>query len=499
MNLRSVLALVFALPTLASAAASSTDRASAVERGLLPPVVTERTKPMRIDDRLRHYRVAGVSVAVVDDGRLAWARAWGHSNSAQRVPMTAVTLLQSGSIAKPVAALGALKLVDQGRLALDTDVNHWLHTWRLPASPWTVERPVTVRGLLSHDAGLTVGGFGGYLPGAALPTLAQVLDGTPPANSPPVRVDKAPGSGWRYSGGGYVLLQQLMDDVTGEPFAAWMQREVLRPSGMESSLYGALPDAPATRVAAGHQNGRPIAGLRQIYPEQTAAGMLTTPTDLARLTLQLQAALAGQDQAVIRPATAAQAMSVQSRGQGMTMGLGFFLEGGDGQAGFGHNGSNAGFESIWRADRRRAVIVMANANGAGPLMDEIARAVAQAHGWADWQAPRVAWRELAAAYDREPLFLRGTMNEWGVNTPLRAVGAARFAVVLNLPAGATEFKFASEDWRTVNLGADFAGGSGRLENAGRNLKLAVATPGRYRFELDARNPEAPRYSVKRLP
>jgi CubicO group peptidase (beta-lactamase class C family) len=165
--------------------AAADPRQARVARGLLPPVVTEKTPPMRIEDRLRHYGIPGVAVAVVDDGRLAWAAGWGVAQVGRAGKPGPDTLFQVGSISKPVAALGALRLVEQKRLALDADLGPLVKGWTLPAGAQDAARPVTLRGLLSHSAGLSVGGFPGFAPGEPLPSLVQVLDGLPPAVTPP--------------------------------------------------------------------------------------------------------------------------------------------------------------------------------------------------------------------------------------------------------------------------------------------------------------------------
>jgi CubicO group peptidase (beta-lactamase class C family) len=314
-----------------------------------------------------------------------------------------------------------------------------------------------------------------------------------------VRPDRPPGQGWRYSGGGYVVMQLLMEDASGMQFADWMRQRVLEPAGMVSSRFGAADSASAGDVAVGHQGLEPMPERRRIYPEQAAAGLLTTPADLARLTVALQRTLAQQPPALLDLGLLQQALSVQSRGPGVTMGLGFFLEGPEGRSGFGHNGSNQGFESSWRATPTRAVIVMANANGASELIDEIVRAVAEVHGWAEWRAVRIPWRELAACYESAPVYLRGTLNEWGTALEMRRTGARRFVVDAVLGPGRTEFKFATADWKQVNLGASYVKGDGVLRDAGGNLVLQVDRAGRYRFELDARDPERPVHRVRRLP
>ena len=468
-------------------------RIARVEQGLLPPVVTDRTKPMRLADRMRHYAVPAVSVAVVDGGRIVWAHAWGLAQVGQAEAVTTDTLFQAASISKPVTALGAFKLMDQGKLTLDGDVNAVLKSWQVPPGAQTPEKPVTLRGLLGHTAGLTVSGFAGYRANAAVPTLQQILDGQLPANNPAVRVAKAPGGDFSYSGGGYVLLQLLMQDVTGEAFATWMQREVLAPAGMAQSLFGALPDAPLSRAAAGHQDGKPIPGLRATHPELAAAGLWTTPSELARLSIALQRVLAGEMSGVVSPKNLAEAVNVKPD----AMGLGIVVEGSVDHPRYGHDGGNAGFESRWRFDRQRAVVVMANANGAMPLMNEIIRAVAADLGWTALQARRFVPAELRAALSKTPVFVRGTFNEWSTAVPLRRVAPGRFAADAALPAGPQRFKFASADWRTVDLGAAEEG-TGRLSPGGRDVEFEVKQPGRWRFELDLRNAAEPRFSTKPL-
>jgi CubicO group peptidase (beta-lactamase class C family) len=202
----------------------------------LPPSVIVRGEPIattKLADRMAALHVPGVSITVIHDGKIEWARGFGVA-SIGGPPVTPDTLFQAASISKPVAAMAVLRLVDQGKLNLDTDVNQYLKSWKLPANEFTAKTKVTIRQLLTHTAGLTVHGFAGYAAGAPLPTLVQVLDGEKPANSGPIRVDTEPGSIWRYSGGGYVVAQQLVQDVTGQPFAKLMHDTVLEPIGMTS-------------------------------------------------------------------------------------------------------------------------------------------------------------------------------------------------------------------------------------------------------------------------
>jgi CubicO group peptidase (beta-lactamase class C family) len=366
-----------------------------VEQGLLPAVVIDgRPLPvMTLEERMRTFNVPGVSIAVVNAGRIEWAKGYGMARAGGNRAVDSMTLFQAASIRKPVAALGALELVEQGRLALDEDVNIRLTSWRVPASEIAGGERVTLRRLVSHNAGLTVHGFPGYARGVAVPSAVQVLDGVPPANTAPVRIDLLPGSRWRYSGGGFTVVQQLMSDVAGRPFAAVMEELVLRPLGMTSSTYvQPLPEALADRAAHAHtRQGQPIAGDWHTYPEQAAAGLWTTPSDLARMILAVQRASAGAPNALLSQATAREMLSVQAGDYG----LGFGLDGEDADRVFSHGGSNAGFRALFVGfvEAGRGAVVMTNADLGGALIEEIMRAIAQAY---DWPMYRPESRTLAA-------------------------------------------------------------------------------------------------------
>ena len=473
---------------------SSVDaRIRQVENGLLPAEVTPRTVPGRLNQRMMELQVPGLSVAVVDHGQLAWAHAWGMAQQGQ--PMTIDTLMQAASISKPVAAVAALQGVEQGRVSLDTDLNASLRGWKIPAGAQSAEKPVTLRRLLSHSAGFTVAGFDGYPVGAPVPTLLQVLDGLPPSNSAAVRVDITPGSQWRYAGGGYAVLQQLLQDISGQPFSSLMQDAVLGPAGMTSSFFaqdGSLSPAQAASAAWGHQDGSVIAGGYRIHPELAAAGLWTTPSDLARFNIALPRLLS--------PATLSEALKPQFDQSG----LGFVVDPVTGR--YGHDGSNAGFESRWLADAQdggRAIVLMANANGARTLMNEVIRAIAVAQGWTDWMPPTHA--SLVAKIKSTPLFVRGSLNEWGTSLSFKRVAPLRFAATTSavLPIGRVEFKIASADWGTVDLGGttDTPIGTNRaaaLTMGGGNLVLDIKAPGRYRFDLDATDDSVARLRVTRL-
>ena len=329
----------------------------------------------------RHVR--GLSLAVIKDGRIAVARAYGVVDDVSKAPVTTATLFQAGSISKPVSALGALHLVEAGTLSLDGDVNAKLTTWKVPENPFTAAEKVTLRRLLSHSAGMTVHGFPGYDAAERMPTLVQVLDGTSPANTPPIRVDTTPGAIWRYSGGGFTVMQQMMIDVTGEPFPKYMQKTVLGPIGMTSSSFEQpQPNARAALTAGGYYaDGTPVRGRWHVYPEMAAAGLWTTPTDLAKFAIEVQETLAGHGHGVMSPAMARQYVTEQKGGSG----LGIGVRGAGRSLRFSHGGRDEGFDAnlIAGAETGDGLAVMINANDNSRLMARIQDYIERAWGFPD--------------------------------------------------------------------------------------------------------------------
>jgi CubicO group peptidase (beta-lactamase class C family) len=326
-------------------------------------------------------RIPGLSLAIVDGGKIVSSRAYGVTDRGSNRPVTLNTVFQAGSISKSVAAFGALHLVEEGKLALDTDVNATLKSWKLPASTFTATKPVTLRGILSHTAGLTVHGFPGYDADSTMPTLVQVLNGTAPTNTAAIRNDIEPGTRWRYSGGGYTIMQQMVIDVTGKSFPDYMQRAVLGPLGMEQSSYEQPPRGElATLTAAGHYlDGRVVHKRWHVYPEMAAAGLWTTPSDLARFAIGVQQAYAGKSSKVISQSMAKQMLTDQKDNDG----LGVFLQGSGQSLWFSHNGRDEGFDASLNAaaETGQAVAIMINANDNSGAVPRIAAFIAKKYHW----------------------------------------------------------------------------------------------------------------------
>ena len=391
--------------------------AARVESALLPTFVIRGEPPRRtsLADRMEALGVPGVSVAVLVDGELAWARGYGFADLESGRPVTARTLFQAASISKPVAALAALQLVQEGRVALDADVDQYLTSWRVPVNSFTAEAPVTLRGLLTHRAGLSVSGFPGYGPEEAVPDAVGVLEGR--GNTDPVRVVLPPGERWRYSGGGYTVMQQLVADVRGAPFPDVMRRHVLDPIGMVRSTFEQpIPPDRQDDIATGYRpDGTPVPGRWHTYPEQAAAGLWTTPGELALYAGEVQRAWRGGSARVLDEVVVGEMLTPDQDDWGLGPGISE-----DGER-FRHGGSNQGFRSTFAATIAGSdgVFVMTNSDAGSPLAREIAITVAEGYGWS---GPRPA--------ERVPVELPAEVRERYAGTYVAAEGDIEFEVEL---------------------------------------------------------------------
>src|SRR4051812_6472576 len=274
-----LLIFAFVFPRLSLSARDTrsglTARIQRVENGIPPFKRRDDEAPMQLNlsELMRLYNVPGLSIAVIDDFKIAWARGYGVKEAGSNAPVTGRTLFQAASISKPVAAVGALTLVESGKLSLDEAVNHRLKSWQIPENELTAERAVTLRHLLSHSSGLTGHGSKGYAIDSPVPTTVQLLNGEPPATSVPVRVTLVPGTEYEYSGGGYVVTQLLISDLTGDSFPQFMRTAVLDKAGMTDSTYEQpLPQVRAGEAATGtRDSGDPVPGRWRVYPEMAAS------------------------------------------------------------------------------------------------------------------------------------------------------------------------------------------------------------------------------------
>ena len=340
--------------------------------------------PADIDALRQQFNVPGVSVAVIKDFKVEWARGYGLADVETNTPVTAETMFQAASISKPVAAMASMKAVQENIFALDQDINTILKSWKLPGGEYTKERPVTPRSLMSHTSGTGDGfGFPGYAPNTPLPTIVEILDGRqPPSNRREVRLERPPLTGYKYSGGGVMIQQLALTDVIGRSFPQLARTWVLGPIGMTNSTYEQpLPATREKQAARAHsRTGARMGDPWHIYPEHAAAGLWTTPTDLAQFLIEVQKTLAGQSTRVLTRASALEMVT--------PVGVGPFAVGfqvskeGEGWY-FSHGGSNWGFQCVAIAHRIKGYgfVIMTNSDSGGALMQALRLRIQQTYKW----------------------------------------------------------------------------------------------------------------------
>ena len=339
--------------------------------------------PYTLQEIMDRFHVPGLSVAVIKDFRLHWAKAWGVADVETKAAVDTTTLFQAASMSKPVAAMASLRAVQEGKFGLDQDINTILKSWKMPPSPFTKDRAVTPRQLMSHTSGTGDGfGFPGYAPSELLPTLPQILDGLPPSNVGKVRLERPPMIAYKYSGGGVTIEQLALMDVMGKPFPEIMRKMVLDPIGMTDSTYEQpLPPERDQHAARAHDgDGHAMGPKWHVYPEMAAAGLWTTPTDLAKFLIEVQLALLGRSKRVLTQTMAQEMVTPVGVGP---YAVGFTIEKmGEGWY-FGHGGSNWGFRSDMLAHRVKGygIVIMTNAESGGNVMREVRDRIARAYDW----------------------------------------------------------------------------------------------------------------------
>lgn len=368
---------------------SKDQRIQEVETHLSGWIQTQHDKQWTLAERMMHYHLKGLSIAVINDYKIEWAKGYGWADSGEGRKVTTATLFQAASISKSLNGVGALKLVQDGKLELNTDINRFLKTWKFPYDSTSKGKKITMAELLSHTAGLTVHGFPGYDIDAPLPTIIQVLDGQQPANSPKVRSMSEPGLHSVYSGGGITLSQLAITDITGLPYDTYMRDSILRPMGMSGSFYTQPPPTDKkTLLATGYRaNGIALHGKFHIYPEQAAAGLWTNPTDLAHYIIATQLSLDGRPGGPLSTATTKLRLTpfIDS-----SAALGVFIQQRGDDKYFSHGGANEGFRCQYYGSLHggRGVVVMVNSDN-GAIMDEIINSVATVYKWEGFYKPVV--------------------------------------------------------------------------------------------------------------
>jgi CubicO group peptidase (beta-lactamase class C family) len=379
-SLCKLLLVVCLIPSVSFGQTPLESQIKRVEQALLPAVLIKGDPSWSIAERMKFYKVPGLSIAVIKDFKIDWARGYGLKDVSTNEPVTTETLFQAGSISKSVNAMVAMKKVEQGKISLDENINDRLTSWKLPDNEFTAKKKVTLRNLLSHTAGTTVHGFPGYAVTEKVPSLQQVLDGASPANTAAVRVDLEPGTRFRYSGGGTTIAQLAIMDIEKKPYPDIARETVLAPLKMTNSTYSQpLPDDWRKKAATGYRsNGSEVEGKIHVYPEMAAAGLWTTPTDLAKFAIEMQLSLAGRSNKVLTK----ESVKTMTSSFMEDVGLGFFIEKHGNALYFGHGGADEGFraELLVNKDKGYGAVVMANSDN-GQILREVIRGLAREYGW----------------------------------------------------------------------------------------------------------------------
>lgn len=357
------------------------DKISEIEHNITGRLLLNKDQPSTILERMKKYKVKGMSIAVIHDYKIAWAKAYGWANEEQKKPMTTETLFEPGSISKSLNALGILKLAQEKKVDLNTDINEYLISWKFPYDSLSKGKKITLAHILSHNAGLTVHGFPGHDIQGPIPTVLEVLDGKKPSFTPAVRSAYEPGLQFEYSGGGTTISQVLLTDVTNQTYDQWMYENVLKPIGMEHSFYSQPPPKEKQPLCASGYNGdgTPISNKFHVYPEQAAAGLWMTPSDLCQYIIDMQLAYEGKPSKVLSPEMVK--LHLTSYNDGPTS-LGSFIVDINGEKYFEHGARNDGFcgDFYGSLERGNGVVIFLNSDD-GTLISEFINSVAKAYQW----------------------------------------------------------------------------------------------------------------------
>jgi CubicO group peptidase (beta-lactamase class C family) len=359
------------------------DKIKQVESNLISTIQFKDETPKILEERMAYYKVHGLSLAVIQNYHILWAKGYGTADDSLKIPVTPQTLFQAASISKSINAVGVMKLVQEKKIDLYADINIYLKSWKFPYDSLAKGKKISTANLLSHTGGLTVHGFGGYEQGQPLPSVVQILNGQKPANSDPIRSMYQPGLKSEYSGGGITISQMIVMDVTQQPYADYMKKNVLQPLGMTSSTYAQPPVGvkPALLSTGYDSNGKAIPGKYHIYPEQAAAGLWTNPTDLAKYIIETQLAYEGKSAKVLDQQTTKLRLT-PFRNADAALGVFITTTNVDSTKYFQHGGANEGFRCQYYGSLKdgNGIVVMVNSDNS-EIMQEVVNSVAKVYNF----------------------------------------------------------------------------------------------------------------------
>ncbi|MBK8500805.1 MAG: beta-lactamase family protein [Saprospiraceae bacterium] len=337
-------------------------------------------------ERMKHYNVAGLSVAVIDKYRIVWAKGYGYADKKQNRKVTANTMFEPGSISKSLNAVGILQLAQHGKLDLYQDINQYLVNWKFPYDTVSPDKKITTAQLLSHTAGLTVHGFPGYQRDSTIAGVTDILDGRAPSNTEAVRSFTEPGKEARYSGGGILITQQMLTDLTQQRYEQYMYEHVLRPLGMTNSSYNQPPAVSQRKnLATGYKsNGNEVPGKYFVYPEQAAAGLWTTPTDIGKYIIEMQQAYQGKSSKVINQ----EMVKLHTTPVKNDIAMGTYIQNRNGEKYFVHTASNEGFSGLFIGGltNGKGAAIFVNSDDAS-IAFELVNSIALEYNWNGFSKP----------------------------------------------------------------------------------------------------------------
>jgi CubicO group peptidase (beta-lactamase class C family) len=352
-----------------------------VENNVCGRLIINDEKSGTITGRMAKYNVKGLSIAVIHDHKIAWAKGYGWADEAEKRPVTPETLFEPGSISKCLNAVGILKLAQDKKVDLYTDINSYLTSWKFPYDSLSKGKKISLAHLLSHTGGLSVHGFPGHDIKGPIPTVYEVLDGKQPSFTPAVRSVFEPGLRFQYSGGGTTISQVLLSDVTKQPYDTWMYENVLKPIGMVNSTYAQPParEKQALCASAYRRDGTPLENKFHVYPEQGAAGLWMTPSDLCHYIIDMQEAYQGKPSKVLTSEMVKLHLSPFNNGP---TALGTFIEDHSGSNYFQHGAGNDGFcgQFYGSLDEGYGVALFLNTDDPR-ILSEVINSVAKAYNW----------------------------------------------------------------------------------------------------------------------
>jgi CubicO group peptidase (beta-lactamase class C family) len=355
-----------------------------VENNITSNIIINNEKPNTIDERMAKYNIKGISIAVIHNYKVEWAKGYGYANVEEKKPVTASTLFEPGSISKTLNAIGILKLVQDKKLDLNTDINSYLTSWKFPYDSISKGKKITLTHLLTHHAGLSVHGFPGHDINGPIPTIYDILDGKSPSFTPAVRSEFEPDLKYQYSGGGTSISQVILTDITKEAYHVWMDQNILKPLGMVNSTYSQPPSKEKQLLCASAYNkdGSAVQNKFHVYPEQAAAGLWMTPSDLANYVIDMQLAYKGQASKVLNPEMVKLHLTPYKNSEAA---MGTFIQDVNGAKYFEHSAGNDGFcgEFIGSLEDGNGVVIFLNTDNF-KIIPEIVNSVAKAYNWKNY-------------------------------------------------------------------------------------------------------------------